>query len=112
MVVWWPPQLAAHWAQTSQLLASGAAVCRSFYDDRERAFAAQSRKPVAVYWDCLSLHHDLPGRAMSLEESALAERGAAAASIVFANAQVHKWFNTRISAASGHAADGARQRTW
>lgn len=42
MVVWWPPQLAAHWAQTSQLLASGAAVCRSFYDDRERAFAAQS----------------------------------------------------------------------
>lgn len=34
-------QLAAHWAQTSQLLASGAAVLRNFYADRERAFAAQ-----------------------------------------------------------------------
>ena len=38
-------QLAAHWAQTSQLLASGAAVCRNFYGDRERAFAAQGSGP-------------------------------------------------------------------
>ena len=37
-------ELAAHWEATSQLCSAGAAVCRAFYDEREKVFAATARE--------------------------------------------------------------------
>ena len=37
-------ELAAHWEATSQLCSAGATVCRAFYDEREKVFAATARE--------------------------------------------------------------------
>ena len=73
-----------------------------------RGHGHDANRPLAVYWDYISVYHDAPGCILSVEQQRLHTQGLAAAASLYAHAEVTVWLQTRLTPASLiHGGDGA-----